>query len=869
MLKGLLGLTAVVFFAVTGYEAWDYYASVEHPQALLTTENALATQDLVALGSVSIEHAVRLESAFMGSPDTAGAGSQGLLDGTPFARLQVAGIDPRRDLRHMVFALYLGSDETPGYAFAVLGNFDATRVLSGLKTEYEVSPAPGGQPQVWQIRKQNIDSCEWSRPWQLFVSGGLMVAADPERMPALLGRFGERAVAERDLQRWREFRDDQLGSLALFVPETAPNTGNRFIQQPVSKAHDALDLFNEVYFGMGVSPLPFRARFELMLAGADAHAASTLAADWQAALTASRQQWGEQMPTAARLHDALAVSDANGALHMSASVDKAWLQDAANIPQEFMGMLFGGSGMAMSGPNGAAPAEERIDENPARFLAEIGADTLPRYQPEPPFLPDVDTVSGPFGIQLSAVELSDQADAGPELTISATHRGIPNLGDGKQRVQLYVESVSDAQGNELLRDETCGRERNALPASIDTAHFNNSLKGEKTVRLKAGVRQENIQRIRGRVELLLPVKTERVLLAALDQEHTVDRDGVRVVVQRSGGDTLNYKVYGDSHRVLALRGLNDAAQPLAGTSSMSGGFLFGEGLSKSQSFAGQVASAELVLATSDVEKRFPFELSGARPRVSQNESTHAPASVPPYSLAQLQRDFKTAPALPEDASDVKAETISGPFRIGVDRLQSFFGLQAGFKVYAPPVPGVSGNLTALALEVTAVENAAGDNLIAADRQSAALQLGEDWQDKSRLQGRVNLRFETKADAAEIRNIKGALQLRLPRKVESVIIDSTTVGARVGPSDSPITLKRIDDKGFSLDFGSRRPALLAVNAYNAQGDSLWVPHPRIEHKDERWLGRFDTHGAFEKIELLLATEQEEKSFPFELSLHEQP
>ena len=63
------------------------------------------------------------------------------------------------------------------------------------------------------------------------------------------------------------------------------------------------------------------------------------------------------------------------------------------------------------------------------------------------------------------------------------------------------------------------------------------------------------------------------------------------------------------------------------------------------------------------------------------------ASVSPYSLAQLQREFKTAPALPADARDIKAETVTGPFRITLNRVQSFFGLQAGFKVYAPPGTG--------------------------------------------------------------------------------------------------------------------------------------------------------------------------------------
>ena len=57
--------------------------------------------------------------------------------------------------------------------------------------------------------------------------------------------------------------------------------------------------------------------------------------------------------------------------------------------------------------------------------------------------------------------------------------------------------------------------------------------------------------------------------------------------------------------------------------------------------------------------------------------------------------------------------------------------------------------------------------------------------------------------------------------------------------------------------------MAVNAFNSQGDSLWVPNPRLENKDGRWLGRFDTHGSFARVELLFATVQEQQAFAFEL------
>ena len=837
---------------------------VDQPPALLFTEDALATDDLVGLGSVSIRHAVRMEQTFLGAPDTEGAGQRGLLASTPFATFQSAGIDPRHDLSHLVFGLYVGADAEPGYAVALLGRFERARVMSWLQSEYEVSPAPDGNPSVWQVRKQNVDTCSWSQPWSVYIGSSLMVAADPARMPGLLDRINRRAAARRDLDRWRGFRDTKLGSLALFVPEQSPDTGNPFLQQPVQQTHDALEAFDEVYFGLGLWPLPFRAQLELMLAGQDAAAATRAASDWQAALEVSRAQWGEQMPTVARLHDALSVTTEDSALRLKASVDEDWLADAARIPQELMSLLFSRAGVHMSINGGSsAQPEERIDENPTRYVAGVVPQWLAAYQADPPFLPEVNVVSGPFGIRLSAVEF-DAADDSLALTITGTHRGIPNLGDAGQRVRLYIDSVSDAAGNELLREESCGPERNDLAAELDRPHFNDSLTGDKTVRLKPGVRHADIHRIRGRVELALPAEVETIRLAALDTEQTIDRQGIRVALQASAADTLDYKVYGDPARLLEVRGLNAAAQPLSGSSSMSSGFLFGEGLSKSRSFAGRVANAEVVIALRDVQQSFPFQLDTRRPRVSQSESRHDPVSVPTYSLAQLQREFPLPPALPEDQQDILAETGTGPFRVALGQLRPFMGLYTGFTVYAPAIPGLADNLSAVALQVTAVENAAGENLVAAP-QTAPVRFGKDWQDPARLQDQVRVEFETRVDATEIHKLKGQLRVRLPRQLRSLFIDAAEVGSSVGEAGFQVNLSRVDDKGLTLDFGNRLPALVAVNAYNAADHSLWVPHPRLEFKDGRWRGRFDTHGSAARVELIVAAEQEQQAFPFELAI----
>ncbi|MEN8800986.1 MAG: hypothetical protein ABF297_03325 [Thiogranum sp.] len=864
MFKGLLSLAVALFLLITAYQAWEYYFRVDQPQALLLTEDALATEDLLALGSFNVAHAVRLEQTFLGEPDTRAAGQQGLLDDTAFARFQAAGIDPRRDLTNLVLAFYLDDEHKPAIAAAMLGRFDQDRVLSWLNSEYEVSAEKAGRWPVWRVRKQDIDTCDWSQAWSLYMSSSLILLTEPEHMALLLGRLTGKAQAQRGLLRWRDFRASQLGSLALFVPDASPDTGNPFLQQPLNRAHDALDVFNEIYFGLGVWPVPVRGRLQLMLAGEDTQAASRLASEFQAALDASRQHWGQQMPTVARLYDALSVEAQAGAVRLSASFDRDWVDALGKLPAEIIDMISAGSGLRMNSAS-QTNVQERIDADPARFLPVIDSAALPAYQAEPPFLAAADTVSGPFGLRLSAIELGSQPEDGLQLTVSGIHRGIPNLGAGKKRVQLYIEQVTDAAGNQLLREEPCGRERNSLPADLDGSHFKNSARGEKTVRLKTGVRHADVQRIAGRVDLLLPVQTETLKLDSISDETSIDRDGLRVSLQRSGDDTLSYKVYGDARRLLAVRGLNAAGQPLSHTSSMSSGFLFGEGRSVSQSFAGKVVAAELVLATHDVQKSFPFELTNSRPTSSTSESKHEPASVEPYSLAQLAQDFDSAPRLPEEAGAILAESAAGPFRLALTRLdKSLFGLRSGITLYAQPVPGLADNLSAVVIEVNSVENAAGENLLSGPPHREPVKLQQDWRNRSLLQGQVRVRFEDKLEE-DVARIKGHVHLSLATRVDAVSMDAIEVGTRVSSAGQTVTLHRVDDKGFSLDFGNRQPAVVAVNAYNAAGDSIWVPHPQLSEVDDRWLGVFATHGAAARIEVLLAGEIEERRYPFTFSV----
>src|SRR4029077_11121268 len=124
----------------------------------------------------------------------------------------------------------------------------------------------------------------------------------------------------------------------------------------------------------------------------------------------------------------------------------------------------------------------------------------------------VDQVQGPFGLRLNELRLGGEPGVGLELVVEGFVNGIPNIADGDERVRLSVESVKATGGQELLRPETCGRERNSQPAAFKSSG-GRRLKATKAVRLIPGADPKALQSLTGHVQLRLPTRTEVVTLA--------------------------------------------------------------------------------------------------------------------------------------------------------------------------------------------------------------------------------------------------------------------------------------------------------------------------------------------------------------------
>src|SRR5207249_2552284 len=138
---------------------------------------------------------------------------------------------------------------------------------------------------------------------------------------------------------------------------------------------------------------------------------------------------------------------------------------------------------------------ERIDTTPAVFQPSINASQLPVYDPHAMFAEEVEAQEGPFGIRIDSIRLPSDPKVGLEIKVVGFSGAIPNVVDGDEG-RLFVDGVRSTSGQELLRTEECGKDRNVLPAKFSSTG-STGLRAEKTVRLVPGADPHAIQHVTG------------------------------------------------------------------------------------------------------------------------------------------------------------------------------------------------------------------------------------------------------------------------------------------------------------------------------------------------------------------------------------
>lgn len=834
-------------------------------------ESALATEDLLLLGGINVKQAVFLERWFLGTPRVStvqAVPAPAVADRTLVDHLRAAGVDARHDVDYALYAVYPAAAETTRHAVVLLGRFNPTAINAYLTRELRATPRAGAGPASYEVVRTDPTTCQPGATWVVTVASAWIVLADPASHTALLPRLASPPSEKREqLDWWRSLaRADvaSVGITSLDRLETGASQG--FVKSSAKALAAEGGAFARLYLGLGVKPVPPQGVLRIVIDAKDPGRGAEQLKAWEQAVNTSRARWKDSMPSVATLYDSLKIHADGSRSTIEFTVDRTLAANSQRVINELLAAALGGLGVRVSGP-AATPPAERIDTEPLAFVPSIAPGSLPAYDTQAPFAEEVDQIQGPFGLRLGELRLSADPAAGLELVIEGFAKELPNLGASDERVRLVVDSVKSTGGQELLRPEACGRERNTQPASFKT-WGSHKIRATKTVRLIAGADPRALQSASGRVQLRLPTRTEVVSLDHPKPGASVDKHGAIFTVTKVEGGTVSYQIAGARDRVLLFRALNSKGQPLASPSSFSSDFMFGDGVSGQKDYSGLVDRLEIVFAADEEAMELPFTLTDFAP-AGKAGLVLLDRTPPfrPYSYQALQREY---------ARSGRAGTGLEPFELSLDKVQSFFALKLDVTLRSPEVPNFEKAFGVGRLRLTRLQLKDGSVIVPPPNEAAnpAAAIRSRWESAIRFGGTpkdgslstaLGFYIDSKAKPEELKAVQGVLTLRFPKALDTLALDDLTVGRQAQRGDLTVTVAARGRKSVTLQTNRDGDRVYYIRLIGADGQALAFFGPNItEAPDGAWRFELSLLGPPARAEIILAREVDQKSYPVTLT-----
>ena len=824
-------------------------------------ENALATEDLLLLGGINVKQAVFLERWFLGTPrvpTVQAVSTPAVADRTLLEHLRVAGVDARHDVDYALYAVYPAAAEATRHAVVLLGRFNPTAINAYLTRDLQAKPRAGAGSASYEVVRTDSTTCQPGAPWIVTVAPGWIVLADPASHTTLLPRLASPPAENKEqLGWWRSLARADVASVGIMAPDRLETGASQpFVKHSAKALAAEAGAVARLYLGLGVKPVPPQGVLRIVIDGKDPARVTEQIKGWEQAVNTSRARWKDSMPSVAALHDSLRIHADGSRSSIEFTVDRTLAANSQRVLNELLAAALGGFGLRVSGP-AAAPPAERIDTEPVAFVPSIAPGSLPAYDPQAPFAEEVDQIQGPFGLRVSELRLSADPAVGLELVIEGFSKEIPNLGASDERVRLVLDSVKATGGQELLRPEVCGRERNPQPAAFKS-WGSHRLKAAKTVRLIAGADPRALQSASGRGQLRLPTRTEVVSLDHPKPGASVEKYGALFTVTQVEGGTVSYQIAGARDRVLLFRALNSKGQPLASPSSFSSDFMFGDGVSGQKNYAGVVDRLEVVFAADEQAIELPFTLTDFALTGKEGPVVldQAP-SFRPYSTQALQREYGRE-----------------PFELSLDKVQSFFGLRLDVTLRSPEVPNFPKAFGVGRLRLTRLQLQDGTVIVPPPADAPPAAIRSRWENAIRFDGTpkdgklstaLSFYIDSRAKPEDLKAVQGVLTLRFPKALDTLALDDLAVGRQAQRGDLTVTVAARGRKSVTLQTNRDGDRVQYIRLIGADGQALAFSGPTItEAPDGAWRFELSLLSPPVRAEIVLAREVDQKSYPVTLT-----
>ncbi|MEC8066250.1 MAG: hypothetical protein VX154_00150 [Pseudomonadota bacterium] len=428
---------------------------------------------------------------------------------------------------------------------------------------------------------------------------------------------------------WKPYRQNKLFAAAIFNPELA----KKQIKEPMTRmmlAQAPTKDFTKTYFGAEVSLMDRGVALNLQ-SWTTAEQAKELATNAQEKRDGFVKLFPKE-PASIQFYKDILESmefDASGnklTFNMAISGDQiSQMSDIQNQIATLIQSQFKFQSTTESESESTEPKEDILAD--PRFIpyyqnnADIdNIDTSNIDQ----FSQDLGEKFGPFRVLVSAEAQSfsnrrKQSDS--TLFVHVKSGIIPNIptsmhsNDENARAKVTIQRVENSQGNNILKLETCGKDRNnkpqALPASThtsyqgDTAISQHTVQGEKALRLADGYTTDDAQMVHGFLELRIAnIIQEDTVPATTDKPFKVGK--ALVHIEKAEYNNLTYKLEDPEGQILNVLPLSGKKQVLkANTKSKSGDSI-------TQYASGTPQFVKVIYSTQEQSRTYPFKLEVKR-----------------------------------------------------------------------------------------------------------------------------------------------------------------------------------------------------------------------------------------------------------------
>lgn len=475
---------------------------------------------------------------------------------------------------------------------------------------------------------QNVETCAQGESFDLYVDQESIIIAPEGKLKQTLKTLAQAKQQSKEIQNWKDYRTNKLIAFAVLNPKRATQSiSNPMTNMILSGNKQEIESFKKAYGSVDLSIMSQTLQTNLKV-WTTAENAKKNHSKLTAAIDGFKAFIPDEPVEMAGYKNMLnnLKSSVNGNLwEFNLSLEESDLNSLKELPSN-LGKIM------MSSMGGLTSTDDVNDETTPKPDVLKNENQLVVYENNV----DIDQLNtsildafnkkgfkvGPFLISPSIEPFfsfgnkNETTDTFERVYVQVESGAIPNMnasmhGDSDNpRVQLFIQSVKDKQGKNILHIETCGPNRTAKPIELmtmphisyegKTQKRHTTVTGKRELKLLQNHKQKEAKTVEGYIQLRIPSMIKTVDIPANIGETYTFKD-VKLTVTDASYGKLGYTLEGQKDLVLDVMPLNKDKKVIDSNSKSR------SGNSITQYPSGTPVFARLILAAQEQERTFTFK----------------------------------------------------------------------------------------------------------------------------------------------------------------------------------------------------------------------------------------------------------------------